>query len=181
MNKPLLILDLDETLVFATENTDDQNYSFLCGHFFVFTRPHLQEFLDSMELIFDFAVWTSSGESYMECVIENALQGRKFEFTWSRDRCTRKFDAERYEEYWVKDLRKVRKLGYDIQKVVVADDTPRKLERSYGNLVQVSEWVGSPQDCELLDLEKYLKWLCAHQDFREVEKRGWRTQQLTMR
>lgn len=42
----------------------------------------------------------------------------------------------------MKDLRKVRRLGWALEHVLVVDDTPRKYERSYGNLVAVAPFEG---------------------------------------
>ncbi len=40
------------------------------------------------------------------------------------------------------------------------DDTPRKLERNYGNLVRITEWLGDLGDRELLLLiEHYIQFL----------------------
>ena len=76
--------------------------------------------------------------------------------------------------YWVKDLRKVRRLGYDLRRVIFIDDTARKLERSYGNLVRVRPFKGDPDDDELLHLARYLDRLDREENIRAVEKRYWR-------
>ena len=181
MARPLLILDLDETLVFATNDPPCDAFTFQCSQYFVYARPNLVGFLDLVEEHYDLAVWTSSGEKYAECIVSNVLAERELEFVWARERCTRCFDAERHEEYWVKDLRKVRKRGYKLERVLVVDDTPKKLERSYGNLVQVTPWEGQTADEELLPLGEYLVRLQACGNFRRIEKRGWRSRQLTKR
>ena len=48
MNKPLLILDLDETLIYSTpkEEYQNQTYDFAIGEdFYVKKRPHVDSFL----------------------------------------------------------------------------------------------------------------------------------------
>ena len=55
----------------------------------------------------------------------------------------------------------------------MVDDTPQKLERNYGNLVRVTEWLGETQDRELLLLTQYLRDLKDVANVRSVEKRGW--------
>jgi len=57
--------------------------------------------------------------------------------------------------------------------MIVVDDTPRKLERNYGNLVRITEWLGDLDDRELLLLIKYLTKLKDVENIRKIEKRGW--------
>ena len=77
--------------------------------------------------------------------------------------------------YWVKDLKKVKRLGYDLNRMLMVDDTPSKLQRNYGNAVYVSSFEGDPADRELLSLAPYLLSLVDCDDFRTIEKRGWRS------
>ena len=175
MDRPLLIMDLDETLVFATDAPITDIPHFQCFHYLVHVRPHLGTFLDTVQEHYDLAIWTSAGEEYATCIVAGAMAGRELQFVWANERCTRRYDPERQEEYWVKDLRKVRKRGYNLEWVLVIDDTARKLERSYGNLVRVTPWRGGLPDDELLHLREYLLSLLAEDDFRRVEKRGWNT------
>ena len=53
----------------------------------------------------------------------------------------------------------------------MVDDTPKKLERHYGNLVRIAEWLGDANDSELLILKEYLLELKEVSDVRKVEKR----------
>ena len=55
----------------------------------------------------------------------------------------------------------------------MVDDTPKKLERHYGNLVRIAEWLGDANDSELLILKEYLLELKEVSNVRNVEKRGW--------
>jgi RNA polymerase II subunit A small phosphatase-like protein len=112
----------------------------------------------------------------MECVVTNVFPSDlEFEFTWGRERCTRVFDAFSYSESWVKDLKKLKRRGYSLGRVLMVDDTPAKLRRNYGNLVRVTEWLGSPEDEELRNLGRYFVKIHSTPSFRAVEKRGWRT------
>jgi len=61
---------------------------------------------------------------------------------------------------------------------VVIDDSPRKLERSYGNHVLPFE--GDASDEELEKLEQYLFWLKCVPDVRSVDKRNWRNAVSTL-
>ena len=76
----------------------------------------------------------------------------------------------------MKDLKEVRKAGCRLEQVIVVDDTARKHERNYGNLVLVRGWEGDEQDDELLHLRAYLETLVDLENVRAIEKRRWRAQ-----
>ncbi len=73
----------------------------------------------------------------------------------------------------LKDLKKVKKKGYNLNQILVIDDTPKKLSRNYGNHIKIKPFVGDPNDQELLLLEKYLITLKSAPNVRTIEKRGW--------
>ncbi|MCP4574131.1 MAG: HAD family hydrolase [bacterium] len=176
MDRPLLILDLDETLIHATERPlAAVRPTFRAVLFLIHLRPHAREFLTAAARDWDLAIWTSASADYAEIVRGNLFVDVEVEFVWSRGRCTRVFDQERQREVWIKDLRKVKKCGRDLARVLVIDDKPGGLARSYGNLVRVQPWRGEPGDIELAALERHLESLVDEPDLRTVEKRGWRS------
>ena len=175
--RKLLILDLDETLVHATEVRLSIQEDFIVGPYFVYRRPHLKRFLEFCLSNFEVAVWSSSTEDYAIELAKRLFPSlTSLAFLWARRRCTRRCDFENGEWYWVKDLKKVRRKGYDLEQVIVVDDSPQKLERHYGNLIRVREFNGAQDDDELLLLEPYLKTLAGEEKIRSLEKRKWRTQ-----
>lgn len=177
MNRPLLILDLDETLIFGSESPLEIEPDFRCGEIFIHKRPFVDEFIPSCAKSYNLAVWTSSTADYAECIREYLFPHTPLQFMWARERCTRRLDFETQEHYWVKDLKKVKRAGYDLSRVLMIDDTPQKLERNFGNLVVVSEYSGDLADRELVHLREYLLRLADENDFRKIEKRGWRSGQ----
>ena len=125
-------------------------------------------------------MWSSSTADYLHAVLDQAvLPSVEFDFVWSRERCVRRFDPEWQEHYFVKDLRKVKRIGFDLARVLIVDDTPKKLERNYGNAIYVSPYFGEPEDDELPRLEAYLRTLVTVDDVRPIEKRGWRNSVAT--
>ncbi|MFO1021593.1 MAG: HAD family hydrolase [Planctomycetales bacterium] len=174
-DRMLLILDVDETLIFADEKPLERKADFKVGPFHVYRRPHVEEFLRACLDEFQVAVWSTSGESYLAGIVTQLFPEEKQPvFVWGRERCVRRIDPERFQTYFVKDLKKVRRLGYSLARVLFVDDTPQKLERNYGNAVYVSEFQGDPEDRELVKLETYLRSLAEVEDVRRIEKRGWR-------
>jgi Dullard-like phosphatase family protein len=175
MNDKLVILDLDETLVYASEEHLGYEHDFEVSHYLVYKRPYLREFIDFVLENFRVAIWTSSGEDYAAEVVNCIFGGKdKLEFVWARNRCVRRFDPKMFEQYFIKDLKKVRRLGYSLDHILMIDDTPKKLMRNYGNLVRVSPFEGDRRDEELLDLMPYLEELKSTKDIRSLEKRGWK-------
>ena len=173
--RKLLVLDLDETLVYATEQRLSIPEEFKAEPYYVYLRPHLRPFLEFCVRRFDVGIWTSSSADYAHAVVL-ALFGSLEPLTllWSRTRCTLRYDFETQTQYWVKDLGKIRRIGYPLERVIVIDDTANKHERNYGNLVRVSPFEGQPEDNELPYLLQYLDVLADVDNVRVVDKRGWR-------
>ncbi len=169
-----MILDLDETLIFAEETPLDRNADFVVGQFFVYKRPYLQEFIKFCTENFDVAVWTSSTRNYAVKIVEEIFPNpNNLAFFWSRERCTIRYDEELQETYFEKMMSKVRRRGYDLKKVIVVDDSPEKWRNSYGNLVRIKPFFGETEDNELERLIVYLERLNSVENIRKTEKRNW--------
>jgi RNA polymerase II subunit A small phosphatase-like protein len=171
----LLVLDLDETLVYATDDSLERDPDFEVGPYSVYKRPGLEEFLSRVHAHFNLAVWTSSTRLYAEPVVANIFPSYiPLHFVWARERCTIRFDPELHEHEWAKNLSKVKRLGYALEQVVMVDDTPAKLAKHYGNLVRVKPFFGDLSDIELDQLGSYLLTLADEPNIRAIEKRYWR-------
>lgn len=174
-DKPLLILDLDETLVHAREVPLDRAPDFVVAPYSLYLRPGVRAFLDHASRHYVLAVWTSSSPLYARAVIEILFGGgESLAFVWASDRCTLRRDVELDTWCQSKPLRKVRRRGYDLRRVLVVDDSPEKHARNYGNLIAVHPFEGDPSDDELPHLSRYLERLAHEPDVRRIEKRGWR-------
>lgn len=68
----------------------------------------------------------------------------------------------------------MKRRGYPLERVLIVDDTPKKLDRHYGNLVRVKPFEGDPSDTELFGLIEYLPTLADAANVRSIEKRDWR-------
>ena len=173
----LLVLDMDETLVHADERLED--HEFVVGPYRVRRRPHVDRFLAFVwDHFAEVGVWTAASRGFAEPVLDRLLDRQRLAFLWCNDRCGRGWNPENGEIVAIKDLRKLKKRGYDPRKVLFVDDSPEKLRRSYGNLVAVRPFVGDPADDELLFLEHYLRELGPVENVRTVEKRGWRARTI---
>jgi hypothetical protein len=109
--RPLVILDLDETLICAVERSENRSIDLpeRCesyrlrkrfGPYWIYPRPGLQEFLSKLFKKYRVAVWTAAGSSYAMFVIHTFLlrRGRSLEFIqWSAhcDRSEEMFDHQK--------------------------------------------------------------------------------------
>lgn len=173
---PLLILDLDETLVHANEDPLPIGAGWRIGPYHVYKRPHVDTFLSSMAPLYRLAAWTSSGIDYAAELIPKVFAGYQLEFAWDTTRCTVRTNIETGDRYRLKNLKKVFRRGYDKHRTLIVDDTPEKVAKQYGNHIQIREFTGDMADCELRLLALYLHHIHDNPDFRSLDKRGWRSQ-----
>lgn len=176
-NQHLIIFDLDETLIHSTESELEDKCDFRIGKYFTYIRPNVEILLSDCMKIFNIAVWSSATELYTKTVVQNIFpEVDKLCFIWSRDKCTYRVDLESDEFIWIKNLKKVKKLGFDLDKVIVVDDSPEKLLFNYGNLLRVDPFYGDKNDDELIHLMKYLSSLENEPNIRVVDKHRWKDQ-----
>lgn len=172
----LLILDIDETLIYGTESALDRDADFCVGPFHIYCRPHLAAFLKAVSACFSLAIWSSATIDYVSAIAQQICpENCEWQFVWGRDRCTRRMDPERFETIYIKDLKKVKRLGYDARRILVVDDSPNKTSRNFGNAIYVKAFEGSADDAELPKLSSYLESIRDAEDYRTMEKRGWRS------
>ena len=171
----LVVLDLDETLVHSPHAALTDPPAFALGTYSVYVRPFLKVFLQEVFSKYLVAIWTAAGCEFAEGVVANIVAPESpLQFLWSAECCTQRFDRETREHFTVKKLRKIRKKGYDLARVLVIDDSPEKHMLNYGNLVQVVPFTGDSTDAELLRLLPYLEWINTEANVRAIDKRNWR-------
>ncbi len=172
----LLILDLDETLIFATGNPlPDRQHDFMVGPYIVYRRPHLEHFLKICSKHYELAIWSSGGSDYVEAVVARIMpEGVQSLFVWSRERCSARLDPENGDTCFLKDLRKIKRQGFNLDRVLIVEDTRENVCRHYGNAIYVTSYTGQADDQELLLLSRYLASIRETANVRRLEKRGWR-------
>jgi len=157
MKRNLLIFDLDETLVHASTERLSRSADFEWLQFYIYQRPHLSELLSEVSPFYDLAVWSSASKEYVDAMVER-LFGTRFavKFAWSVDRCIQRVHAQSNGYVYIKDLRKVQSLGYQVERILMVDDSPEKIARQPRNHIKIDPYVGQADDVELLDLAKDL-------------------------
>jgi RNA polymerase II subunit A small phosphatase-like protein len=188
MNKPLLILDLDETLIHAAKQPLQHACDFGLFGYHVYKRPHVAAFIRTCAQHFKLAVWSSASDDYVAAIVKEIFPGDiPLEFVWARSRCT-PVSTVKIDEYgyynidgfshyaYTKQLIKVRRKGYDLRLVLIVDDTPEKVRNCYGNAIYPSAFTGDLSDKELLWLADYLLRFVSVASVRTIEKRRWQDQ-----
>lgn len=188
-HKTLLILDIDETLIFGSKQKLDKPFDFTVFNYFIYQRPYLKEFFERIKDHFLIALWSSADDEYVEEIAKKIIpKDIKLEFVWARSRCSykRNFNAvfDDYQDYsasdtshyhFVKPLKKLKKKGYTLERILIVDDTPHKSKENYGNVIYPTEYRGEETDNELLLLAEYLLTLKDKTNVRRIEKRGWKS------
>jgi len=181
----LLVLDIDETLIHASDQALERPADFKALRYHVYKRPGLNDFIVNCAELFDLAVWSSASDDYVTFIVQEIFpEPEKLEFIWGRSRATfrRSFDAfEPHNSYdpshfhYIKPLAKVKKAtGRSLENILIVDDTPQKCVRNYGNAIYPKPFEGDLVDDELPLLTEYLSTLSECENVRKVEKRRWR-------
>ena len=129
MPRRLLILDLDETLMHATEAPLEREADFRIDAYHVYKRPFVDAFLAQVAEHFDLAVWSSGTKPYVEEALTYFFPAEQsLAFVWTRERCTARIDHDRRSLLYLKDLKKVkRSKKYRLEQILVVDDRPEVL------------------------------------------------------
>jgi len=181
LEKALLILDLDETLIFATKEKLDREPDFSVFDFHVYKRPYLDDFFDSISKHYKVAVWSSAGNEYVEAITSMLSIHPSLKFIWGRNQAVLKRMTHDFYEtgndseyYYVKPLKKVKRKGYKLERILILDDSPHKSKLNFGNAIYPKSFQGELDDDELLKLMAYLETIKDEPNFRTKEKRNWR-------
>lgn len=181
MEKKLLILDIDETLIHGATTQLADEPDAMAPWCFLYKRPHVEQFMQFCREHFRVAVWTTATPEHARfCLSHICEQDYPFEFIWTRERCSQVRDRIGLYDigpgyHWVKSLSKIKRHGYRLEQTMMVDDTPSVLERNYGNLIRIDAFKGDPDDRELLRLMPYLQNLKGEDNLRKVEKRSWQS------
>lgn len=174
-HRKLLILDLDETLIFATENPSEYPADFRFDRYFVYKRPGLTEFLTEMARHFTLGVWSSADDDYVAALVsEIKPELVSMEIIWGRSRCSVRRDVSADTYCFEKRLAKLKKRGFRLENMLIVDDSPEKLRSNYGNAIYIKPFTGETDDEELQHLQTYLIAIKDTGNVRLIEKRYWR-------
>lgn len=166
MHKKCMVIDLDETLVHSSfkpiSNADfivPVEIDGTIHQVYVLKRPYVDDFLQKMGELYECILFTASLAKYADPVANlldkwGVFRGRLF-----RESCV--FHRGNY----VKDLSR---LGRDLHKVVIMDNSPASYIFHPYNAVPVSSWFDDMSDSELIELVPFLETLSKVDNVYEV-------------
>jgi RNA polymerase II subunit A small phosphatase-like protein len=148
--KTCLVIDLDETLVHSSfkpvPNADFIVPVEIDGQVhqvYVTKRPHVDEFLRRVGELYECVLFTASLAKYADPVADLLDPNHVFRARLFRESCTY------YNGNYIKDLSR---LGRDIRKVIIIDNSPVSYIFHQDNAVPVTSWFDDMNDTELLTL-----------------------------
>ncbi|XP_031618767.1 carboxy-terminal domain RNA polymerase II polypeptide A small phosphatase 1 [Contarinia nasturtii] len=149
-NKKCMVIDLDETLVHSSfkpiANADfivPVEIDGTVHQVYVLKRPHVDTFLQKMGELYECVLFTASLATYADPVADLLDKSGVFRARLFRESCVY------HRGNYVKDLNK---LGRDLQKIVIVDNSPASYIFHPDNAVPVKSWFDDVTDSELLDL-----------------------------
>ncbi|XP_043077063.1 CTD small phosphatase-like protein isoform X2 [Puntigrus tetrazona] len=155
--KKCVVIDLDETLVHSSfkpiSNADfivPVEIDGTVHQVYVLKRPHVDEFLKRMGELFECVLFTASLAKYADPVSDLLDKWGAFRSRLFRESCV--FHRGNY----VKDLSR---LGRDLNKVIIVDNSPASYIFHPDNAVPVASWFDDMSDTELLDLIPFFERL----------------------
>ena len=126
-----LVLDLDETL---------GHYS--NGKFLL--RPGVHQFINEMNQHFELVLFTAASRGYAD---------------WAMDTVDPEgiIKLRLYKQHTINEsIKDLEMLGRDINKVILIDNCWKCFEKQPDNAIEISSWVGDPNDTKLFNLAKSL-------------------------
>lgn len=165
-HKMCLVIDLDETLVHSSfkpiSNADfivPVEIDGVIHQVYVLKRPYVDEFLQQMGELFECILFTASLAKYADPVADLLDKWGVFRSRLFRESCVF------YRGNYVKDLGR---LGRDLHKVVIVDNSPASYIFHPDNAVPVNSWFDDMSDTELRDLVPFFEQLSKMDDVYSV-------------
>ncbi|XP_036885010.1 carboxy-terminal domain RNA polymerase II polypeptide A small phosphatase 1 isoform X2 [Sturnira hondurensis] len=156
-DKICVVIDLDETLVhssFKPVNNADfiipVEIDGVVHQVYVLKRPYVDEFLQRMGELFECVLFTASLAKYADPVADLLDKWGAFRARLFRESCV--FHRGNY----VKDLSR---LGRDLRRVLILDNSPASYVFHPDNAVPVASWFDNMNDTELHDLLPFFEQL----------------------
>ena len=161
-DKACLVLDLDETLIHSTFKPM-ASADFILGlemgqcfyHVYMNIRPGAEEFIRKMSKIYEVVIFTASLGKYADPLIDVIDKDHLVKHRLFRESCLV------HQGLYVKDLNR---LGRDVRKTVIVDNSPAAYMFHPQNAIAISTWIGDKTDHELSDISELLESVSSEPD-----------------
>ena len=170
-NKKCLVLDLDETLIFAHEEIKDTNFDeqikLYIGEgqthtIMVYFRPHLRDFLEYVSKKWEIVIFTSSSSIYANAILQRIDPDNKyFSFRLFKDSCYRDCN-----DHLIKDLSIIG--NRTLKETVMVDNSIDSVIYQLDNCIPIVPYYGDSKDQELVQLAKFLDILHVRDNLQSV-------------
>ena len=154
MSKKILILDLDETLIFSVKEKLNYPESFIYNDYYVYLRPNLCWFLNNIKTHYKIGIWSVADDEYVEQIVKKIIpKDIDLEFIWSKSwMSSDSFDGKQY----IKKMTQVEQLGYKLDELLLIDDNEKNItiNSPYSRLIK--QFKGDLDDKELQKLSNQL-------------------------
>ena len=167
----LVLLDLDHTLIHSDDTLEHKDME-SCGMNVSF-RPGAIEFVKELQQDFVVGVWTAASEDYAVPIINRLFLSKPPALIRTYKDCTHRLASLcslGSSDYEI--IKKVKKIPWDIERILIVDDTPSTYQQNYGNAVAITKWFKQQQDDNVL--VALLIYLRQYKDAVSVRHRGVR-------
>ncbi|MDZ4835183.1 MAG: HAD family hydrolase [Candidatus Melainabacteria bacterium] len=177
--KPLIIFDLDETLIHSRQEPLGRDADYVLERLHVYFRPNAVELILAASKNHEIAVWSAGSPLYVDSIVSQIFPAHLEPlFIWNREHCSAKFEISYLQTMFSKDLHKMRDFGYDLKNTLIIEDDPLKIRDFGANAIIVSQYFGEEGDDELSGLVQFIEGLNGHgEDVRDIGL-NWKTKIL---
>lgn len=181
-DRPLLIFDLDGTVIHPKELDEDDKREVKTGfiittdqeRYHIRIRPGVPALITWAQQYYRLAVWSASPQDYVDPIVEKIFHDVKLEFVFAGARTQRMYSSWEYEIIVIKPLNKVwqrKTKSYSRARTLIVDDTPSTFSKNYGNGIPIRTWRGDKNDKEITRVMVLLDRLKDVDDVRHINKR----------
>lgn len=147
MKKKLLVLDLDETLIFSVKERLNHPESFIYNGYHIYLRPNLSWFLNNIKSCYKIGIWSVADDEYVEHIVKKIIpKDIDLEFIWSKSwMTTDSFDGKQY----IKKMTELDRLGYRLDELLLIDDNEKNTTINSPYSILIKPFKGDLDDKEL--------------------------------
>jgi TFIIF-interacting CTD phosphatase-like protein len=157
IKKPLIIFDLDETLIHSRDVPLERPADYVLERLNVYFRPNAVDLILAAAKNHEIGVWSAGSELYVESIVKQLFPiNIKPLFVWNRDHCHAKFELAHFQTMFSKDLNKIQDFGYSLKNTLIIEDDPLKIRDFGANAIIVSQYFGEADDNELASLVRFI-------------------------
>jgi carboxy-terminal domain RNA polymerase II polypeptide A small phosphatase len=159
-DRKIIVFDLDETLIHATKNRLDIPEDFQYEDYYIYKRPFVHEFLSACARLCPIAIWSSADDDYVSSIAKQLVDNET--------------GLKRKEYQNIKPLEKIKRKGYQMNNLLIIDDSLYKVKDNPNNYFIIEAFVGNQQDQELKYLLSYLEVIIHETNFSTIDHTHWK-------